>query len=86
MLSLWVTMGGGAVATSPSVWGGDCRLTTPPTCSQGPAHPLILPGCWAAGREDKEELDSQLLFLQEAILISLAALQPGLTQAGSQTT
>ncbi|KAK7813607.1 hypothetical protein U0070_000657 [Myodes glareolus] len=44
------------------------------------------PSQGSPGREDKEELDSQLLFFQEAILISLAALQPGLTQAGSQTT
>ncbi|KAH0505306.1 Kynurenine--oxoglutarate transaminase 1, mitochondrial [Microtus ochrogaster] len=76
------------VNTCPSQGSRTIRteVDNPSACSRGPAHPLILPGSWAAGCEDKEELDSQLFSFQEAILISLAALQPGLTQAGSQTT
>lgn len=34
--------GGGAVATSPSVWGGDCRLTTPPPLPVPKAPPILL--------------------------------------------
>lgn len=92
--------GGGSVALSASgavtMQMGNPSLPV----SEGPAHVTnycptsIPPGpevgpTWGSEKQAAEKAawlpgPKQLLFFQEAILISLAALQPGLTQAGSR--
>lgn len=65
------------------------RMTRGLTLTSGPCWRQPTPRAWVLGSQAQRQNGSRApahcrLLFQEAILISLAALQPGLTEAGAQ--